>query len=610
MKITRYGLASESQDNTGAEQSLMIEMDAIRRGGNWTDGGKVYGNGLSFHYGQMRKIVWPHLDDEDSGQRWHKLCRDEISKNKITVLLGAGSTGKTHEAAWFYLCDYFCFPQITCVLVSSTDIRGLKKRVWGEMVSLWEMAVTKFPFLSGYLLDSALAITTDNIDDFEEGECKSRDMRKGIFGIPCVQGGKFVGLSKFIGIKQKRMRLVADEASAMDVSFLSAFSNLNKNEDFRAVILGNPNDPLDPLGRAAEPKEGWTDEYLEPTKTKVWDTRFMGGRCVNLIGLDSPNFDFPASEPTRFKYLISREKIEDTLSFFPKDSVEYYSQCVGTMKVGTMARRVITRSMCEKNKALEKPLWRGDGTTKIAGLDSAWGGDRACLMHCEYGLDSEGSKIILSFSPPTIIPIKVAPPEEIDRQISEFCKEYCGRHDIVAANFFHDSTGRGTLGTALAREWSDQCNPVEFGGSPTARPVSLDLFIYDEEKKMRRLKRCDEHYSKFVTELWYSLRYAIESQQVRNFPADAMEEASLRQWDKIKNGKIEVESKTDMKERVGRSPDICDAAAICLEGARRRGFQISKLGNSEPDKEANNWLADLSKKRFEWNKSKQLAHSK
>lgn len=74
----------------------------------------------------------------------------------------------------------------------------------------------------------------------------------------CVQGGKYVGLGKYAGIKQKRMRLIADEAQFMGLTFLSAFANLDKNPDFRAIVLGNPNDILDPLGKAAEPLDGWS----------------------------------------------------------------------------------------------------------------------------------------------------------------------------------------------------------------------------------------------------------------------------------------------------------------------------------------------------------------
>jgi hypothetical protein len=568
---------------------LTVEMHMIRCGGRWKDtNGKLFGNGLPYHFEEMRKILWPHLDDH----RWHRLCRDEILKNKITVLMGPGSSGKTHEASWIYLCEYFCFPEDTCVLVSSTDIRGLKMRVWGEITMLWKMARDQYDYLPGHLLDSKIAITTDSLEDGEFGERSVRDMRKGIIGIPCVNSsGTWVGLGKFLGIKQKRLRLIADEAAMMSGSFLSAFANLNKNEDFRAVILGNPNDPLDPLGKAAEPRDGWTD-YLEPEKTIAWDTRFMNGRCVNLIGTDSPNFDFPADKPARYKYLISREKIADTLSFFAKDSIEYYSQCVGTMKVGTMARRVISRELCRQFKALENAVWKGTERTKISALDAAWGGDRAVTGHAEFGSDPEG-KILISIFPPVIVPISVRSSKSPEDQIAEFVRGYCEEHAIPPENFFHDSTGRGTLGTALARAWSAMCNPVEFGGRPTERPVSLDLFIWDDKLKQRRLKTCREHYSKFVTELWYSVRYTIEAGQMRNLPEDVMEEGCMRQWEWVQGDKlIEVESKREMKERVGRSPDLFDWLAIIVEGARRRGFGITKLAQVSETEDNDRWLEE------------------
>ena len=136
--MIKYGL--QWADGTNA---LDIEMYMIQKGGQWISGGATIGNGNSFHYEQMRRIIWPELDGDHNGQRWHTLCRDEITRNRVTVLMGCGSSGKTHEASWIYLCEYFCFPNETCVLVSSTDVRGLKKRVWGEVVSLWERAVER-----------------------------------------------------------------------------------------------------------------------------------------------------------------------------------------------------------------------------------------------------------------------------------------------------------------------------------------------------------------------------------------------------------------------------------------------------------------------------------
>lgn len=601
MPFVSYG--TTWPDSTTA---LQIEMWAIQQGGKWTNrSGVVCGEGLPRHYENMRRIIWPHLDGEHNGQRWHALIRDEIIKNKVTVLMGCGSSGKTHSAAWIFLCEYFCFPEETCVLVSSTDIRGLRLRVWGEMTQLWQQAVNKADELPGNLLDSRMAITTDRLEDGDFDSRQVRDMRKGIIGIPTVQGGKFIGIGKFVGIKQKRVRLIADEAQAMGPGFLSAFSNLNKNEDFKAVVLGNPNDILDPLGKAAEPLDGW-DDHMEPDKTSVWKTRFMNGTCVNLIGTDSPNFDFPEYEPTRFKYLISREHIQETLSFFPKDSFEYYSQCVGAMKVGTLARRVLTRRLCQQGNALEDQVfWEGSARTKIYFVDAAYGGDRAVGGHGEFG-KAVGGKLILLLHPPKIIPISVKEDKEPEQQIAEYVKRDCEGLGIPPENMGHDSTGRGSLGTFIARVWSAMTNPIEAGGKPTKRPVSLDLYVIDQESKQRRHKRCDEHYVKLVTEFWFSVRYTVESGQLRGLTDETMEEFCMREWDRVSGDRIEIETKKEMKERVGRSPDLADWAAGIVEMARRRGFTISKLGTADSEERSFEWLKKLGNKTAEVLKSKEL----
>jgi hypothetical protein len=592
--IDRYGAKWPSDSS-----ELLIEMACIKRGGRWKQGTAECGAGLPHHYERMRQLLWPWLDSH----RWHCLCRDEILRNKVTVLMGPGSCGKTHEAACMYLMEYLCFPEETCVLVSSTDIRGLELRVWGELKMLHEKARERYDWLPGHLIDSKHAIATDDIEeDF------ARDLRKGIIGIPCIQNGRFIGLGKYSGIKQKRIRLVADEAQFMGGTFLSAFANLDKNEDFRAIVIGNPSDINDPLGKAAEPKDGWSS-HMEPDKTEVWETRFMNGRCVNLIGTDSPNFDYPADQPTRFKYLISREKIANTASFFSKDSLEYYSQCIGAMKIGILNRRVISREMCRQFHAFEDVIWDGSGTVRIAALDAAYGGDRCVLGHADFGKDI-GGKVILSLYPPVIVPIRVNPEKIPEDQIADYVKDYCIRRSIAPENFFHDSTGRGSLGTALARVWSALCNPVEFGGSPTKRPVSLDLYIFDKETNQRRLKRCDEHFSKFVTELWFSVRYTIEAGQMRNLPEDVVDDGVMREWDKVKGDKIEIESKTDMKERTGRSPDLFDWLAIIVEGARRRGFHVSKLALEESTAPSREWLRKLAEEAHRVNTSGQLARMK
>lgn len=517
------------------------------------------------------------------------------------------STGKTHEPAWLFLCDWMCLPNDTCVLVSSTDMRGLRLRVWGEIVSLWERAVERFPELPGHLIDSKLAITAESVmEDGEINDRTARDFRSAIIGIPTIQGGKFVGLGKFVGIKQKRVRLIADEAAQMGGGFLSAFSNLNKNPDFRAVVIGNPNDPLDCLGRAAEPRDGW-DGHMEPTKTEVWDTRFMDGKCCNLIGTDSPNNDFPEDKKPRFPYLIHKRKIDETAAFFGRESYEFYSQSVGAMKIATLSRRILTRRMCEDNNALLPHCdWQRGNRTSIGGLDAAYGGDRTVFIHAEFGMSVDG-KVRLLLHPPALVPISPKSPLEPEDQIAAFVKRECEGLGITPGNFFHDSTGRGSLGTALARAWSAECNPVEFGGVPSKRPVSLDHYVTDRAKNTRRLVLCDEFYTHKIAELWFSVRYCVEAGQLRGLTPETMDEGCMREWRQEKNDKRSIETKTEMKVRLGRSPDLMDAVAIVVEGARRKGFQISKLANESPNKSrSDDYLRGVARQQREMLRAKEL----
>ena len=361
--------------------------------------------------------------------------------------------------------------------------------------------------------------------------------------------------------------------SQMAPEFINGITNLNSNPNFKCVILGNFKDPLDCLGKCAEPVDGW-GKHMAPLKTEVWDTFFpLKGKCVNLIGFDSPNFDFQKKDPNdpdKFSYMIGPKRIAEIEASFGRDSEQFMSQCWGSMKVSTIVNRVLTREICEKTNCFEDVVWEGSPTIKVVGLDASWGGDRCPLTVGEFGKDVRG-KIVLRVHAPVIVPVLRRPDQDADYAIAEFCKSFCEQQGIPPENFYHDSTGRGSLGTALARVWSAQCNPIEFGGVPSKRPVTLDYYWNDPKTGQRRLKLACEHYSKFVTELWFSVRYCAEAGQLKNLPREVFEEFAMRIWSKVSGDRYEIESKsgtTDkpgMKQRTGRSPDLADS--LCWVGS-------------------------------------------
>ncbi len=567
---------------------IAIEIYCIRQGAEWL---ASQGRTLFEHYRMLQTLIWPGYDHHE----WSDLILRTILENRITVVQGSKDCGKTHGIARFALTDYFCFPRETLILMSSTDIRGLELRVFGEVKALFEAAKEVWPDAPGYPVDSLHAIFTDTIDDTSE----IRDIRRGLICIPVLDSaGQWKGLSKWVGIKQKRRRVLADETQFYASPYLSSLANLDKG-DFKGVFVGNPIGESDPLDKLAEPVDGW-DNLHEVTATTTWKNK-MGGVTINLVGTDSPAIKHPG----KYTYLINQADIDRIVDYWGKDSSEYWNQAAGIRRPGVSVRRVVTRDMIAKFKAQSDVVWRGEATTKVYAVDAGYGGDRCIGGHAEFGTDINGLQV-LAFSRPRVIPIRLfpksTPPEQrilAEDQIAEFVKADCEAMQIPAANVFHDSTGRGSLGSAFSRLWRHDCNPVEFGGAATPRPVMSDLFIYDEKLKKKRLKRCDEHYSKRVSEFHFSVRYAIEARQVRGLPNEVVDELCAREWGRTTGDRIEVETKDDTKERIGRSPDMGDWAAIIVEGARRLGFNIARLQAPDAVEDDQTWRFDLRKRALD-----------
>ncbi len=230
----------------------------------------------------------------------------------------------------------------------------------------------------------------------------------------------------------------------------------------------------------------------------------------------------------------------------------------------------------------------------------------------EFGKDVD-QNLVLLVNPPKVIQLNASDPREIEDQIADRVSDDLVAANIDPSNCFYDSFGKGTVGFSFARKFGmNSPVPVDSSARCSQRPVRDDLYIKDDKRRERRLKLCAEHYSKFVTEMWFSVRYTIEAEQLRGLPEDVMIEGCSRVYYTVPGqmgDRIEVEPKEDMKERLGRSPDLFDWLAIAIEGARQRGFRIAKLANTESETSNLNWLSDLRDKQKSLTKEWQLNYS-
>lgn len=568
-----------------------MELDMIRHGGQWTkQSGGIAGEGLFYHFKEFIRIVWPWVVQH----RWFDLILENYLTHRAVVLIGPASSSKTFSSALCVLVDYLAHPDCTTVICCSTTKERLQDRVWADIVKLFRESKKERKWLPGNIIEGRLRIITDNRKDSPDG----RDFRNGIVGVSAKRGETFIGIGEFAGIKNKRVRLLGDELSMLPRAFVDSVSNLDKNPDFKIIGLGNPKETTDALGVLGEPAPqlgGWEGGIDQQPGTKVWPIRRDGGVAIQLPGDDSPNLDGSLGIP-----LISQADIDRDVSFYGKDSVWYTMMDLGRMPRGQGSRRVLTRQMCVKFHAFDEPIWKDSNLTHIAFLDAAYrgvGGDRCIFGELVFGheapaqtaviMDSSiaGSanlngrpRQIIALVDTMVVPINPGLDNLPEDQIVSFVMAQCNLRNIPPANFFFDAGMRTSLVSAFSRIWSADVQSVDFGGVPTDAPVSSDIH-----------KPCKDYYSKKVTEIWFSVRLAVEAGQVRGLTEDVVNEFCAREWTIVGSNKIEVEPKHKMKEKFGRSPDQADGVAVGFFGARQRGFNIARLQPDKPIRRGQNW---------------------
>jgi len=556
------------------------EMYCIRMGGQWKKkSGGIAGMGLFYHHKKLQQLLHP----EKVWHKWNELLLQQFIDHRIIGVLGAASSGKSREACDFARMCYYINPDCTTVILSSTEKETLEDRIWGEIKSQHKEARKRYENLPGHLIESRQRIVTDSR---EPGDDDGRDFRNGMVGVPCKKGGSYVGMGSYAGRKNKFVLLVADEGAFMPRAYVDAFSNLNKNTNFKGIILGNPKDTTDALGVICEPSAelgGWDGGVDQNPGTKVWNIRWPNGVCVQLPGSDSPNLDGKLVIP-----LITQEQINADIAFYGKDSLQFTMMDEGRMPRGQGLKRVITRQMCLKFHAMEEPIWKDENRTRIGFLDAAYGavgGDRTIFGWLEFGKGINSVKEIetmLALGGTMLVPVttKEADPnfDLPEFQIAKFVKDKLNELKIPPANFYFDTTGRGSLMSAFARNNMAEVNGIEFGGKPSERPVPNLVDI-----------TCKDYFSKYVSELWYVVRWTIESDQFRGMTEEVMHEGCFREWGMVSGNRIEVETKEKMKLKSGRSPDLFDGLVCGLEGARRRGFVIKRILNTTHHRQGEEW---------------------
>ena len=427
--------------------------------------------------------------------------------------------------------------------------------MWGRIVRYAEA----IPNLPGTVIDS-MGVIRGEIDGKRLSDESS---------ISLIAGEKKndrQAIGKLIGMKNKRVILVADELPELsDALFYAFLSNLSVNAKPQMVGIGNFASIYDPLGEFSRPKNGWSSVTPDDTE---WETE--RGYCIRFDGLKSPNFDYPTD---KWPFIYNRRNLKNHQNDLGENSIEFWRMCRSfPCPAGTQDCIYSDADFMVSNA--EESVTFDRTPVKVACLDPSYthDGDRCPVMFAQYGRVKNIQTLCFTRYKLLIEDVSKTT-EPRDFQIARQFKSECELEGVRPENACLDSTGGGKPFLSIVHEvWNNSVAGIEFGGAASDVPV----FAHDR-------RPASDLYANRVAEIWVSGRDYLRSGQIKGVMADLAREMKARKYPKSTerqtiNKKIVIESKKQMKTRTGWSPDLADAGLGLVDFCRARFGFLAEQG--------------------------------
>ena len=477
---------------------------------------------------------------------WAEDMLYEACDNQYLSIAGCASSGKSDTMALWGIINYLADPYNTLVIVTSTTLREARRRIWKSITELWS-AVHGLPGKMVPSLGQIKGLSKDG--GFWEST--------GIVLVPAEKRKEKEAIGKLVGIKQKRLILIADELPELPESLVhAAYTNLSTNPQFQMIGLGNPNSHFDAFGVYSKPKLGWGAVTENDTE---WET--SRGKCIRFNAEENPNV---LSGKKIYPWMPDRQTVEAAKRDYGANSLLYYRMykgfwCPDGIDSGVYSEADLVRGVASSKAKFDKtPL-------KVAAIDPSFtnGGDRSIVFFGSLG--KQDGVQVLQFDSYEALSEDIndqKTPRSV--QIARKFKDVCIKKGVLPVNAACDATGAGgPFHDIVSVEWDDRVLPVNFAGKASERPVSATDKTPGHDR-----------YANRMSEIWYQGQELLRSQQLRGIFTDLAREMVGRKYETSgSNLKIKVESKIDYKSRIGKSPDIADAAFILIDLCRtRHGF--------------------------------------
>lgn len=538
---------------------ILIEFQAFRH--------KLSGDGCPGRFAHFQNIVnaiWNHPTSTKKfvWNPWSNRMLQAACEHDYLGVAGSRSSGKSDAFALWGIVNFMAAPAQTKVIYTSTSLKDSRGRIWGSVSEYWQAACG---VLGGEQNMPGELVSSQGLVRFRQNGQQSDKC-----GLALVAGEKTKekeAIGKLIGFKAIRMILIADELPELSESLISAAeSNLSGNPEFQMIGLGNPASMFDPFGIFCEPNTGWASLSDD---TDEWETK--RGFCLRLNGEKSPNI---LAGKVLYPWMLTEEKLEEARRFMGVKSQLYCRMITATWSATGAADGIYTEADIIAYKANLPAIWQSP-PTMVAGFDPAFsdGGDRSILYISKFGVTSDGVKTLEFVKDIELDENTNNKTQSRTDQIVTLLMEACRKEGVHPRNLAIDGTGAGApFCDVVKSRFSGEFLEVNFGGKASEMPASGVDATPSSEVYMNK-----------ISEMWYVGREYIRSGQIRGVSPNLATELCSRSYTTKNRGKVQIESKVELKKRIGKSPDRSDAAMLCLELCRRRLSMASKVRASEVD---------------------------
>ena len=571
--IEKYGRLWTPR-NGAVVTPLRIEMDAFLLGLTPEEGGL----GKATHYRNVVSTIWPTY----SWHKWAELraqafCKVNIEEDvqtgnrfvrSVTGLAGGTDSGKSYDMAAMALVNWFVDPLNTMVIVVSTSKIDAKQRIWSALVKMYREAHA-VGIAAGRLIESMDIIKLSD----EEG--KAIDPNVGVSDASSIMllaaGDEYKddAQKRLQGKKNRRIVLIIDELQDCSSSVINeAIWGFKGAQELHIVGAGNPSSIFDPHGKFCEPIKGWmsVDEETPNWKIKVAGIEGLALRFDSEK--DNPNQQsFDKGKGLRYPFLPKPNDVAVAKKELGELNPQYWRKFRGFWPPADADDcTVVSDILLARHGALDKPIW--DGTPKdIAGIDPSYteGGDRFVFTHMKWGKLISG-KWAIALEKQYVLNRRAGSQEDFQYEMIQQIHDLSIKLGIPNQWMGVDASAGGMFWSIGERELLRGWHAVSFAGAASDLPVSAQYAMRNEATGKPQVGK--ELFHNMSSELCFVSRYFLECEQLKGITPDLAWEMTQRKYVR-RTRKIIIESKTDMKKRIGKSPDLFDSFSVGLFVARK-----------------------------------------